>query len=70
MVVANPEQPLTVDLLEKQIRLGEKRIPIQMPESARTALTTGQYDFLAQLLEGEPQIRDTAERLPYLNQFC
>jgi 3-isopropylmalate/(R)-2-methylmalate dehydratase small subunit len=61
---------LVVDLLEMHIQHGEARIPIQMPESARKALITGQHDFLAQLLEGEPNIRQTAKSLPYLNQFA
>jgi 3-isopropylmalate/(R)-2-methylmalate dehydratase small subunit len=65
----DPALPLVVDLLEMKIHLGQDRIPIKMPESARKALTTGQYDFLAQLLEGEPAIRQTAQKLPYLNQF-
>ena len=41
-----------------------------MPPEARTALLTGQFDFLGQLLEGEPQIRALAGKLPYLNQFA
>ena len=68
-VGADPSLTLTVDLLEMQVHAGEEQYPIQMPASARKALTTGQYDFLAQLLEGEPQIRETAKSLPYLNQF-
>lgn len=66
----NPATPLVVDLLEMEVHVGEERLPIKMPESARKALTTGQYDFLSQLLEGEPQIRETAKSLPYLNQFA
>jgi 3-isopropylmalate/(R)-2-methylmalate dehydratase small subunit len=41
-----------------------------MPESARTALTTGQFDFLAQLLEGQDEIAKTAEALPYMSNFA
>lgn len=68
-IQADPATPIAVDLLEKTVHLGEERLPIHMPESARKALTTGQYDFLAQLLEGEPAIRQTADSLPYLNEF-
>ena len=68
-VGADPSLTLTIDLLDMKVRAGEEEYPIQMPASARKALTTGQYDFLAQLLEGEPQIRETAKSLPYLNQF-
>jgi 3-isopropylmalate/(R)-2-methylmalate dehydratase small subunit len=69
-IQTDPATPLVVDLLDNTIHLGEERLPLQMPESARKALTTGQYDFLAQLLEGEPAIRQTAGKLPYLNQFA
>ncbi len=68
-VEADSSLILTVDLLDMKVHAGEEECPIQMPPSARKALTTGQFDFLAQLLEGEPQIRETAKSLPYLNQF-
>jgi 3-isopropylmalate/(R)-2-methylmalate dehydratase small subunit len=68
-ILADASTCIVVDLMKKEARLGQERIPIHMPESARKALTTGQYDFLAQLLEGEPAIRRTAATLPYLNQF-
>ena len=69
-IKADPSTPIVVNLLDKTIHLGDERLPMTMPESARKALTTGQYDFLAQLLEGEPAIRETAGKLPYLNQFA
>ena len=66
----DPQTEIRLNLTEMQIRIGDEQIPIQMPESARKALTTGQYDFLAQLLEGKPEIEQTATQLPYLNQFA
>jgi len=66
----NPAVPINVDLLEMKVQVGEEKFPVQMPESARKALTTGQFDFLAQLLEGESEIKTTAANLPYLNQFA
>jgi 3-isopropylmalate/(R)-2-methylmalate dehydratase small subunit len=66
----DPKMPLQIDLLAMKVHLGAEELPIKMPESARKALTTGQYDFLAQLLEGEPAIRQTAAKLPYLHQFA
>ena len=66
----NPPQPLTVDLVAQQVRFGSESASVEMPESARQALVTGEFDFLGQLLAGEPQIRQTASRLPYLSQFA
>lgn len=69
VVRTHPETELTVDLETGAIRCGGETFPCEMPESARAALTSGQWDFLSQLLEAEPQIRETAERIPYLSDF-
>lgn len=68
-IEADPQIEMTVNLENCTIECGSERIPCRMPESARTALTTGQWDFLAQLLEGESQIRETASKIPYLSGF-
>jgi hypothetical protein len=41
-----------------------------MPDGARKALVTGEFDFLGQLLAGEKQIRETASKLPYVSNFA
>ena len=58
---------ITVDLENKQVNYDTEWISCEIPESARSALVTGQFDFLAQLLEGKPQIEQTAHSLPYMN---
>lgn len=65
----DPETEITIDLIESQIHTDKLLQAAEFPESARKALTTGTYDFLAQLLEGEEQIRETASGLPYVNGF-
>ncbi len=69
MIHQTPTLPVTVDLVAKRVSCGDAEFPLTMAESARSALTSGEYDFLSQLLEGKTQIKDTAERLPYLNKF-
>ena len=64
-IEANPEGELTVDLVNGEIRYGGGTVRCEMPDSARQALVTGSYDFLAQLLEAGDQIRQTSARLPY-----
>ncbi len=64
------ELEITLDLTTKQVRFVGDCVPCNIPESARTALVTGNFDFLTQLLEGEDEIRQTAEKLPYLNNFA
>ena len=69
MIQQTPTLPITVDLVAKRVSCGDAEFPLTMAESARSALTSGEYDFLAQLLEGKTEIEKTAGELPYLNQF-
>ncbi len=69
LIKEDPHATLEVDLEAKQVRSGDLTVDVEMPESARQALVSGQYDFLGQLLEAEPQIRETTGQLPYVSQF-
>jgi 3-isopropylmalate/(R)-2-methylmalate dehydratase small subunit len=69
-VQQNPALAVTVDLVALQVRFGNDAIPCTMPEGAHKSLTSGQWDFLAQLIEGEDEIRETASRLPYMTNFA
>jgi 3-isopropylmalate/(R)-2-methylmalate dehydratase small subunit len=69
-VQQNPALAVTVDLVALQVRFGNEAIPCTMPEGARKSLTSGQWDFLAQLIEAEDEIRQTASRLPYMTNFA
>lgn len=68
-IEADPNTEINVDLDTSTVTCGGETIACCMPSSARTALTTGQWDFLAQLLEGESQIRQTAGSIPYMSGF-
>lgn len=65
----DPKTEVTLDLTDMQIAFGTERFDAELNDSVRTALTTGAWDFLAQLIEAESQIRQTAESLPYLARF-
>ena len=69
-IESNPRQDVTVDLEKNEVRCGSLAFPCQMQPGARQALVTGNWDFLGQLVEAGDQIRATADRLPYLNQFA
>jgi 3-isopropylmalate/(R)-2-methylmalate dehydratase small subunit len=69
-IQANPKLTLTVDLVKQTVRYGNASFPCTMAEGPRTALVTGEFDFLAQLLAGEPQIRAKADALPYMSNFA
>jgi 3-isopropylmalate/(R)-2-methylmalate dehydratase small subunit len=69
-VQKSPARELTVDLVKNEVRVANESHRATIPESARAALVSGAFDFLGQLLTGEPKIRRTAAKLPYLAQFA
>lgn len=69
-VQADPQVAVTVDIEALEVRCGTMKFPCTMPAGARSSLTTGQWDFLAQLVEAADQVRATAAKLPYLTGFA
>jgi 3-isopropylmalate/(R)-2-methylmalate dehydratase small subunit len=68
--VTASKAPVVVDLTNKIVRCGGLSLPCTMQEGARQSLVTGNWDFLGQLVEAAPQIKQTAERLPYMKNFA
>lgn len=68
-VVADPMLELSVDLMTKKIRFGGLSCDLTILESARSSLTTGNWDFLGQLLEGSAAVKKTVSQLAYLSGF-
>lgn len=62
-VLDDPALVVTVDLEALRVEAGGRGYAAAMPESARTALTTGTYDPLAELLEGLEDVKRTAAAL-------
>ena len=69
-IAANPTLSVSVDLVNGTVTCGEIRAKSTMQEGARQSLVTGNWDFLGQLVEAAPQTRQTAERLPYMQNFA
>lgn len=69
IVEENPEAEITVDLNSRTVSQGSWSFEVSIPDSASEALTTGKWDFMAQLLESDEQITKCASSIPYLNQF-
>ncbi len=69
-VTADPQVTVTVDIQALEVRCGALKFPCTMADSARSSLTTGQWDFLSQLVEAADQVRATAKTLPYLTGFA
>jgi 3-isopropylmalate/(R)-2-methylmalate dehydratase small subunit len=69
-VAAIPAQSVTVDLVAKKVQCGGVSAVCTMQDGARQSLVSGNWDFLGQLVEAAPQIKQTAERLPYMKSFA
>ena len=67
---AQPQAEATVDLVNKHVTLGPLTFPLTMHEGARQSLVTGNWDFLGQLVEAAPQVREVVGRLPYMSNFA
>jgi 3-isopropylmalate/(R)-2-methylmalate dehydratase small subunit len=63
----DPTQEITVDLQAREVRCGDRSFPVTIPESAREALTSGRWDFLAQLMEQKDSILAKKSAIPYLS---
>ena len=68
-IARHPESQIEVDLGTLTVTADGLSIPITMPESAREALVTGQWDYLGRLLEATDQVRSLMSAIPYLNRF-
>jgi len=65
-VAANPSEEVTIDLESLTVSYGDVSIPITIPESAQSALTSGKFDPLSELMDNMEAIDKTAEALPYV----
>ncbi len=69
-VEENPKTQFTVDIGHKTITFGEHRIAIDLPETYRSALTSGSWDSTALLRSNLDQVKHTAGKLPYMSHFA
>lgn len=63
MVLADPQLEVAIDLAEMNVSAGGRSYPATMPESARSALLSGTYDPLSELLGGLDEVRVVARAL-------
>jgi 3-isopropylmalate/(R)-2-methylmalate dehydratase small subunit len=61
-----PQTQITIDLEASEVRAGDLVLALSIKPSAREVLTSGTWDPIGQLLDGEAEIARTAEQLPYL----
>jgi 3-isopropylmalate/(R)-2-methylmalate dehydratase small subunit len=68
-VERNPGLEGVVDLEARLLRLGERTIPVRIPEGARAQLVAGTWDATGVLLDAGEAIERTARGLPYVTGF-
>jgi len=64
-VEANPELEVEIDLVNKEVRFGDRVAPIFIREEAREALTEGLWDPIGELLQAGELLDQFDRRLPY-----
>jgi 3-isopropylmalate/(R)-2-methylmalate dehydratase small subunit len=64
-----PRTEYTIDLEAKTLTYGGRTIAIDLPETYRSALTTGSWDSTALLRANLEQVKKTAAKLPYISNF-
>jgi 3-isopropylmalate/(R)-2-methylmalate dehydratase small subunit len=68
-VEENPRTEYTVDLESKTLSYDNQKIAIDLPETYRTALTSGSWDSTAMLRANLDRVKETASKLPYMRRF-
>lgn len=69
-VEQDPRTEYTVDLESKTLSYGDQNLSIDLPETYRTALTTGSWNSTAMLRANLDRVKETASKLPYINGFA
>ena len=68
-VEADPKAEMSVCIEKLEAKIAGTTLALSMPESARDALVTGEWDYLRQLLSAADQVTAHAASVPYLNGF-
>jgi 3-isopropylmalate/(R)-2-methylmalate dehydratase small subunit len=63
---AQPQMTWVVDLASSRLTAGDQSFPVTMPDAARSALQSGNWDATALLLDRYEEVERTAARLPYV----
>jgi 3-isopropylmalate/(R)-2-methylmalate dehydratase small subunit len=65
-VEASPRTEVVLDVVKQEIRFAGQIVKAAVRDAARDALVNGRWDPIGELLDGLPQVKATAAKLPYL----
>jgi 3-isopropylmalate/(R)-2-methylmalate dehydratase small subunit len=69
LVEGAPKSALSVDLEARTLIAEGKTLPVSIPENAREAFLSGNWDGTSMLLERFDEVKAVAARLPYVRGF-
>ena len=69
LVECAPKSALSVDLEARTLIAEGKTLPVSIPENAREAFLSGNWDGTSMLLERWGEVEAVAKRLPYVTGF-
>ncbi|MEX0803134.1 MAG: 3-isopropylmalate dehydratase small subunit [Candidatus Binatia bacterium] len=69
-VEQDPKKSFNLDIEAKTISFGEQKIAVDLPETYRSALTSGSWDSTALLRANLAEVKKTASKLPYMSNFA
>jgi 3-isopropylmalate/(R)-2-methylmalate dehydratase small subunit len=67
VIEADPSTEIVIDIAASCVHAAGQNYPCEIKPSARDALVQGEWDPIAQLLEGAPQVDSVIAKLPYLH---
>jgi len=68
IIEAHPETEIRVDVDKCRVFFGDQNFTVHIPDTARDALLAGQWDPIAELLEGESAVAKTADAVGYMSR--
>ena len=66
LVIANPQEVVTISLEKLQVEIGDLTASVVMSEGTRSAFIAGTWDACGQLVANAQQVKATAAKLPYI----
>ena len=69
-VEADPALELMIDVEEETVTVGDETVDVTINDSQREALLQGIWDTTALMKSYMDEVEQTAEQLPYLNEFA
>ncbi len=67
-VEADPSLEIAIDVTACEVRFGGRSIPVVIPDTAREAFLSGQWDPIGELLDGTGEIEATTAKLAYMGR--